>query len=161
MNAITADKLKTLGFTRAATEVERQRALQKKLELAYEHYRFVTPENIQKFQDKLKEESTEDIGGNQWVMITQHKRLKFTAVKEYPAVPPTEVLDALETAQNLRCFDTFEIASIEWVKHVPDPILFGRIKGCADRFYIAQWDDDVKIEDILQGDEGYIKGGIE
>lgn len=157
MTTMTADKLKALGFDRAAQEVDRQQALKAKLELAYKHYRFVTTENIQKFQDKLKAESTEEVGSNQWGTITQHKRLKFTAVKDYSSVPPFDVLDALETAQNLKCFDTFEIASIEWEKHVPDPILFGRIEGCADRFFIAQWDDDVKIEDILQGDEGFVK----
>ena len=35
--------------------------------------------------------------------------------------------------------------------------LFGVVTGCDDRFFIAQWDDDVKIEDILQGDEGWVK----
>jgi hypothetical protein len=35
------------------------------------------------------------------------------------------------------------------VKEVIDPIIFGKIDGCTDRFFIAQWDDDVKIEDIV------------
>jgi len=37
---------------------------------------------------------------------------------------------------------------------VPDPILLGRITGCENRYFIAQWDDDVKIEDILKENEG-------
>jgi hypothetical protein len=47
------------------------------------------------------------------------------------------------------CFDSFEIAKIQWKREIKDPILFGRIDGCPDRFYVSQWDDDVRIEDIL------------
>jgi hypothetical protein len=36
----------------------------------------------------------------------------------------------------------------------PDPIIFGRIKGSNNRYFVAQWDDDVKIEQILRADEG-------
>ena len=157
MDTICADRLKQLGLTSAATELSRQEALSKKLTLAYEQFRFVTPANIDKFQDKLKAETVKETGKNQWGTITEHKRLKFTAIKDYPNVPPSDTLDALELAMGVGCFDTFEIASIEWVKHVPDPILFGRVTGCEDRFFIAQWDNDIKIEDMLQGDEGYVK----
>ena len=157
METICADRLKQLGLTAAASELGRQEALSKKLTLAYEHFRFVTPANIEKFQDKLKTETVKETGKNQWGTITEHERLKFTALKDYPNVPPADTLNALEDALKIGCFDTFEIASIEWVKKVPDPILFGRVTGCDDYFFIAQWDDDVKIEDILQGDEGWVK----
>lgn len=157
MDTICADRLKQLGLTTAASELDRQEVLSRKLMLAYEGFRFVTPANIEKFQEKLKKETVKETGKNQWGTITEHKRLKFTAIKDYPNVPPTDTLNALEDAMKVGCFDTFEIASIEWIKHVPDPILFGRVTGCDDRFFIAQWDDDVKIEDILQGDEGWVK----
>ena len=35
-----------------------------------------------------------------------------------------------------------------------DPILVGRIQGCSDAFVIAQWDTDLKVEDILSATEG-------
>ena len=57
----------------------------------------------------------------------------------------------LEEAKKLDCFDEFEIAYIAEVK---DPILFGIVKGCSTKFYVAQWDDDVRIEDILAPNEG-------
>jgi len=156
----TATRLEALGFDAAAKDITTRQALVEKLTLAYEHYRFVTPEHIARFQQRLREESTEQVGKNLWGPITQHKQLKFTAIKDYTAVPPTAVLEALEAAIGVGCFDAFEIASIAWVKHVPDPILFGRVQGCEDRFFVAQWDDDVKIEDILQGDEGFVKPGL-
>lgn len=158
MSTITASQLRALGFDTAANEVNRQVQLSSKLTVAYEHFRFVTPENIAAFQERLKVGSMKETGKNQWGTITEHKTLKFTALKDYPNVPPVESLSALEEAIKIGCFDTFEIASIHWVKQVPDPILFGLITGCEDRFFIAQWDDDVKIEDILQGDEGWVKG---
>lgn len=157
MDTICADRLKSLGLTTAASELGRQEALSKKLLLAYEHFRFVTPANIETFQKKLEKETVKETGKNQWGIITEHKTLKFTAIKDYPNVPPSEALNALEEAMKVGCFDTFEIASIQFVQKVPDPILFGRVTGCEDRFFIAQWDDDVKIEDILQGDEGWVK----
>lgn len=63
--------------------------------------------------------------------------------------------DALESAHADKCFDKFEVMTVEWHKEVPDPILFGVVNGCADRFFIAQWDTDVKIEDILKDHEGW------
>jgi len=157
MSTISAHKLRELGLETAANEVNRQVQLASKLTVAYEHFRFVTPDNIAKFQEKLKNESIKETGKNQWGIISEYKTLKFTSLKDYPSVPPIESLNALEDAIQRGCFDTYEIASIEWVKKVPDPILFGRINGCDDRFFIAQWDDDVKIEDILQADEGFVK----
>ena len=63
--------------------------------------------------------------------------------------PPDTVLDALEKAKEDNCFDTFEVAKISWIEEIKDPILFGIIEGCSDKFFISQWDDDVKIEDLL------------
>lgn len=51
----------------------------------------------------------------------------------------------------MKCFDSFSVAHIAEVK---DPILFGEIAECTDKFFIAQWDEDVKIEDILTEKEG-------
>lgn len=50
-------------------------------------------------------------------------------------------------------FDRFEIAKIHWKEELKGPILFGIIDICTDKFFIAQWDDDLRIEDILLVDE--------
>ena len=47
-----------------------------------------------------------------------------------------------------------EIAKIQDIVQTKDPIVFGCINKCADRFFIAQWDDDVSIEQILNDNEG-------
>jgi hypothetical protein len=152
-----ADRLKQLGMTAAATDVEVNATRFRKMAKAYELYRFVAPEKIAAFNEKLKAKSFKAGGG----LYGQgsYEQLIFTPIATYPAVPPTDVLDALEGAMAHDCFDAFEIAQItELSVPKPDPILFGRIAGCDDRFFIAQWDDDVKIEDLLTENEGYFKG---
>lgn len=130
------ERLKRLGLDSASDKLVKAKELQRKLAIAYEHYRFVRQEKIDAFNVKLSKDG---------------KMLGFTSLKDYGQVPPDAVLEALEHAQSRECFDSFEVAHI--VK-VPDPILFGRINNCPDRFFISQWDDDVKIEDILTEREG-------
>jgi len=136
------DRLERLGFTAAGAKVKELSLRKRKMAIAYEHYRFVRPEKIAAFNEKLMRDTRK--GGD-------YKTLAFTPVGQYAEVPPANVLDSLETAQGRQCFDTFEVAHIINVK---DPILFGRINGCSDRFFIDQWDDDVRIEDILKPNEG-------
>ncbi|MGD0652253.1 MAG: hypothetical protein ABSA97_14145, partial [Verrucomicrobiia bacterium] len=69
-------------------------------------------------------------------------------------VPPPAALEKLAEARMFGCFDDFEVADLKTVAVRPDPILFGVIIGCPDKFFIVQWDNDVKIEDILRADEG-------
>jgi len=133
---VAEDKLEALGFTKALDNVKKLRVKKRKMAIAYEHYRFVTQEKIDAFNQKL---------------ASAGKQLSFTPVKDYSKVPPSNVLADLETAQNRQCFDEYEIASI---KKKPDPILFGRINGCSDRFYVSQWENDVKISDIIADNEG-------
>lgn len=74
----------------------------------------------------------------------------YSRLKNYGQLPPDHVLSSLKKAKVKRCFDSFAIAHIEKVK---DPILFGLIKDFPTLyFYIDQWGDDVKIEDILKFD---------
>lgn len=136
------DRLERLGFKAASTKVKELSVKQRKMAIAYEHYRFVRPEKIEAFNQKLMRESRR--GGD-------YKTLAFTPVESYQEVPPADVLEKMEVAVERKCFDKFEVAHIINVK---DPILFGRINGCPDRFFIGQWDDDVRIEDILQPNEG-------
>lgn len=142
--------LRTLGLTAVADTLETTVGLTAKLKEAYARYRYLAPSAIERFQAKLQEETCQVDGG-----VTSYKRLRFTRLESYPTLPPDEVLVALEQAKGYQCFDYFEVADLETVKQYPDPLLLGCITNCADKFFITQWDQDVKIQDILQGDEGW------
>lgn len=155
METMTEDKiteLKRLGLTAAAAVIHDASQLSAKLKIAYERYRFLTPTAIQKFQDKLRAEQVTDEKG-----VRIYKQLRFTALESYPKIPPDHVLAALMQAKEVGCFDTFEVVDLETITVLPDPLLLGCITGSEDKFYITQWDDDVKIQDILQADEGWVK----
>lgn len=155
VKVVTSEKqlsrLQALGLTNAARRLSTAKSLSEKCKVAYTHYRFIEPEQIQVFQEKLKQERK----GN------AYKKLIFTDLEKYPHVPPDHALDALEIAKGLQCFDSFAVAHVEYVEPVPDPLLLAKIDGCPDYFFLAQWDDDVKIEDILQADQGIVKKGFE
>jgi len=140
-----SDQLERLGFKKALKGISRC----KKMEFAYSNYLFVTNEKINKFNEKLRYENVghETVKGERF--SSTYKKLSFTPISDYPSIPPKDVLDAIEKAKLNKCFDRFEIAKIEWIKEVKDPIVFGRIDGCSDYFFISQWDDDVKIEYIM------------
>jgi len=143
------DKLEKIGMKKAVDRVKFLKEQSRKLTLAYEHFRFVRQEKIDEFNEKLKKESlTEDKNAY------YYKTLNFIPLESYEEVPPSHIVDKIEEAQKMGCFDTFEIAKIKDVKEVKDPIVFGRVNNCTDRFFIAQWDDDVRIEDILKENEG-------
>lgn len=154
MTSTLENELKELGFDAASQQVQKDRELARKLRTAFEHYRVVEPEHFTRFNSDLKAKTEQKDGKNQWGNITTYDRLKFTPVAQYTAVPPPEVLEALRAAKGHGCFDAFEVATIESVRVVPDPIIFGIITGSANKYFIAQWDNDVKIEDILKEDEG-------
>ena len=115
--------------------------------IAYEHFRFVRPEKFTEFNERLRKETWNQ---EQYT----YNRLRFTPLESYSKVPPMNVIEAIELANARLCFDRYEVADIESVKELPDPIVFGIIDGCSDKFFISQWDDDVKIEDIINSDEG-------
>ena len=146
----TIERLGKLGFKVASEKLNKLAEKKRKLAIAYEHYRFVRKEKISDFSQKLKEKTIER-GKNGY---EKYQTLTFTSVENYSEVPPNDVLLELETAMGRNCFDSFEIAHIVTEVKVPDPILFGCIKGCTDRFFIAQWDNDVSIEQILAPNEG-------
>jgi hypothetical protein len=137
------DRLEKLGFKAASAEVKLLATRKRKMALAYELYRFVRPERINDFNARLKMQTRKQNGG--------YQVLDFQPIEHYKTVPPADVLNALEIAQDRQCFDRFEIA---YIREIEDPILFGRIDGCGDRFYIGAWDKDVSIEDLLKPNEG-------
>jgi hypothetical protein len=67
-------------------------------------------------------------------------------VEDYKNIPPREVLETFKIHRDRKIFDYFSIASVEKIK---DPLLLGRILGCPERFFIAQWGDDIQLDDIL------------
>lgn len=75
--------------------------------------------------------------------------IRFTMLEEYGKIPPEPCLAQLERAHQRNCFDWYEVADISTVVQRPDPIIFGRINGCDDRFFVTQWDTDIDINDIL------------
>lgn len=153
-NKVEVMDLRELGFEAAATELEKKIELKRKMTIAYENYRFVTPEIFKRFNDDLKERTIKRTGKKGVNEYHNYDKLVFKKVAEYKDTPPVEVLTQMKLAKDRNCFDTFEIAKIESVQEYKDPILFGVITGCDDRFFVGQWDDDVKIDQILREMEG-------
>ena len=146
---VSVERLKELGLDKASKDMENLQEFDRKCAIAYEKFRYVTQQKIDEFQQRIRAKTEKK---TDWGFT--YDTLKFTDLKQYPEVPPESVLDLLESAKKENCFDSFEVAKIESVQERVDPILFGRIKGCPDRFFIGQWDNDVKIEDILKDNEG-------
>lgn len=148
-------ELRDLGFEAAANETKAKRALARKLRIAFEHFRVVEPGQIKRFNEELHNKT---LNRNPTIDnpygYPVYQVLKFTPTNQYAGVPPVEVLEKLKEAKKLDCFDAFEVATIESVQVVPDPVLFGVITGCQNKYFIAQWDNDVSIEQILRPEEG-------
>lgn len=137
--------LQELGFERAAANVQHKIELQKKMHIAYQNFEFITPDDVDQFNKRLYQETmVESNNGRQ----RNYKELVMIAPRDYAEVPPADVLEKMAKAKELGCFDYFEIAKIEARQEVKDPILFGRIDGCGDRFFVAQWDNDVTMDMI-------------
>ena len=71
---------------------------------------------------------------------------KECPIEEYESIPPKEVLTKLRMHKNRLLFDYFTIASVENIK---DPLLFGRINETEYRYFIAQWGEDIKLDDLV------------
>jgi len=146
------EMLKELGLHTAAKRLDSAR----RLTIAYAKYGHVTAEAIDKFGEKLRRESE-----MKTKMGIQYNFLRFTKIGDYGKIPPVAALGRLREAVKDGVFDFFEVADIFSKVEVPDPIIFGRIEGCTDRFFIAQWDDDVTIEEIVGGADATPEGPVE
>lgn|SRR3990167_8004891 len=71
---------------------------------------------------------------------------KENRLADYKDIPPRKVLDVLKSVLSLQIFDYFTIAEVNEVK---DPLLLGRLTDCKDRYYLAQWGDDVTLDDLI------------
>ena len=153
------DQLKELGLDSAAGKLNKKVSLKRKLAIAYEHYRFVSPGVFDRFQKRLKEktyrvEVDKDFYSATPPSVEIYDTLAFVKLAEYGEIPPPDCLLDLKTAKDMACFDSFEVAKVETVEVRPDPIIFGCIDNCEDKFFVTQWDADVAIEDILEEGEG-------
>lgn len=133
------EKLSAAGFYQAAEKLKRQRqALTKgtstyeKAKVAFSNCVYITEKQVSRFDFYLR---------------SQNKLRKSTPISEFRDIPPQDVVDAVQRAQGLKCFDYFTVMT---VVNDPDPIIFGHIQGVGEWFYIAQWGDDVNIFDILE-----------
>lgn len=156
---MNAELLKELGMDSAAQNLTKKMDLKKKLTIAYEHFRFVEPHILDRFQNQLKAKTySEQLEG--YLVTRKWRELKLIALKDYKEIPPPDCLMDLKKAKDMNCFDSFYVATVQEVREfvnttpVPDPIIFGQIEGCDDLFFVTQWDDDVSIEEILKENEG-------
>jgi hypothetical protein len=155
------------GFDAAADALDQKAARAVKLAIAYEHYRFITKEQISAFQKKLKAQTTRPATENDRQKFANDKvfyqatviadQLVFAELGKYPGLPPADVIAKVKEAKARGCFDGMEVAEVKPVAtevKLPDPIVFGRVDGCTDRFFIAQWGTDVNINDIINRNDG-------
>jgi hypothetical protein len=144
---IEIEKLQKLGLKKAAEKIEKTREFIRKTEIAYKCFRHLTPAKIEKFNELLRKETFKEDKDAYY-----YKHLNFESWEEYDAVPPESVLSRMEQAIEKDCFDKFEVCTIVQEKKLKDPIVFGVIDNCPDKFFISQWDDDISIDEILAED---------
>ena len=164
------------GFTAAGAELEKKAERARKLALAYEHYRYVSQKKIDDFKSRLLQatrrrpteaeamhEATtlmlmyQTIGQILSSASDVYDALVLDPLEKYVGLPPADVLATVKVARGRGIFDRMEVAHVEPVAtqiHYPDPIVFGLVDGCTDRFYIAEWGNDVSINDLLADNEG-------
>lgn len=67
-------------------------------------------------------------------------------VESDAGIPPMEVLRKFGEEKLKKVFEFFTVASVNAIK---DPLLLGRIHGSGSRYFIAQWGDDVSLDDVI------------
>ena len=93
------NQLKELGFEQASNRIETERNRMKKMHIAYQNFEFVSPESINKFNEKLREKTKKEDKYR-----TTYDKLVFIPVKDYNEAPPKEVLEIMKTAVEKKCF---------------------------------------------------------
>lgn len=71
---------------------------------------------------------------------------KETPVSDYNGIPPVGILETFAEHKKRNLFHDFTVAEVEGIH---DPLLLGRIDGSDERFFIAQWGDDIQLDDLL------------
>lgn len=146
------DQAEAAGFTAAAKQARDLIHRKNKLAYAYEHFRYVTKQQFDAFNAELHKKTSRHEGAYP-NLYECFDTLAIVPVEQYGEIPPPEVLTKIQEVRDAGVFDVLEVAKIESTRVYRDPIVFGRIVGCDDRFFICQWDVDVNINDIL-GEHG-------
>lgn len=173
-----AAKLEANGFISAAKKVlVKAEAMEKMARLSQFNYIEVTHDNICRFLNKklaLYEiangrkcveqpvtcEYSDGFACTLRVMGSYYRTLAQTTgvtqlqwkevqIRDYAGIPPIDIVDKLTIHKARNIFDEFTVASLEFTKKIVDPIIFGRIKDDPRRFFIAQWGEDIHIEDLM------------
>lgn len=89
--------------------------------------------------------------GQKWCSPEIHYAIEWreTDIGEYLRVPPQEVFDRLIKAKDSKIFDYYRVCTVSEVFQVKDPILVGRINGDSNRYFIAQWDNDLLLDNLI------------
>jgi len=69
-----------------------------------------------------------------------------TRIESYETLPPDNVLKTLKEHKERQVFNSYTIAT---VKGIHDPLLLGRVNDCEDRYFIAQWGEDISLDDVI------------
>jgi hypothetical protein len=69
-----------------------------------------------------------------------------TPIREYAGMPPDTVIETFKEHRDRKIFDYFTIAEVKGIK---DPLLLGRFTWSDNRYFIAQWGEDVCLDDVI------------
>lgn len=76
--------------------------------------------------------------------------LREVNIENYGGFIPENCLDRALSAKDTGMFDRLTVAYPEYhAGPVKDPVIFGRRNSSQNRFFIAQWDNDVTLDDLL------------
>ena len=149
-DVVNDDLLKDLeqaGLTKISRKIKDIRSFQTKIDIAIKNFPLILTENhIKEFNEMLYKDTFKEDKKS-----IEYKRLKFTPISDYEKIPSQFVLERIKKAKDLNCFDEFEVCTIDWVKELKDPVVFGVISGTTDKFFITQWDNDITITELLEG----------
>lgn len=160
------------GFIAAADRLEEKARVARTLAIAYEHYRYVTQEQIDAFQGRLKRATTrkptiEEIYASRsprssFVGLSDEQLVRYATpvydhlvldnLEAYEGLPPVDVMLKVKEARSRGIFNGFQVAHVQPVATrivLPDPIVFGCVQGCTDRFFVAEWGTDVRLADLV------------
>lgn len=127
--------LKELGFSKVADKVSEFAKIRSKENMAAVcGYTKISYEDFKKASDELTQKTRYSL------------QLSLTSVSTYEGVPPRYVLDEMKKAKQTDIFDSFSIIAVQ---KVPDPILVGQINGSKDMFFIAEWGDDISLQELV------------
>jgi len=142
---VTVERMKKAGLIKVSEDLEKAEEAQLKLEIAHEHYPVVIDQKkIDEFNQRLREKTL--VSEN---FTETYDQLVFESLDTTEVIPPEDVLDRIEKAQELKCFDRIEIGRVKSVVKVKDPIVLGTIEGYPKKFFIGQWDNDITLDDLI------------